>query len=157
MKTPLSIFFIIVFNFAGLISVNKSLEASPKKDYWAVAYRYVGSGWGSGSGQTPQEAIRRAQEVCDKTKPKVARYTTCALTRSFNTKDTACVHFFEAYSSSHVVFVGMSYGTSTSDAARDAAVIAQKQCVSKPGFTSTICGSFVRPHNIATFCSKHFR
>jgi len=142
----------------GLMPVHPA-AASSKNGYWAVAYRLKGAGWAAASAGTQHEAIRLAKAQCDKTDPKPGgrHYTDCILSQAFSTDDNACVHIFEAFNSGFAVFVGSSLGARTGNAAAEAAEEAHNRCLNRPGFTSSICGVFVRPNQAATYCSKQFR
>lgn len=140
----------------SLLILPSEVNSASNNGYWAVAYRLKGSGWGAAKASTRQEAIELAKAECQKTEPRPGRYTHCILSQSFSVEDNACVHLFEAFSSSFALFVGSSHGARTGNAAREAADEAHQRCLNTPGFTSSICGSFVRPDQAATYCSRDF-
>ena len=146
-----------VICFIGVLMQAYPAAAASKGGYWAVAYRMAGSGWGAAKAQTRQEAIKLAKEKCNKIKPRPGRYTNCILSQAYSIDENACVHLFEAFNSSFALFVGSSYGARTGNAANEAAKEAHTRCLNTPGFTSSICGAFVRPNQTATYCSKQFR
>lgn len=150
--------FACCLGLAGLLILPGQASPAAEDAYWAVAYRAKGSGWGAAKASAKQEAVKRAKAECEKTEPKPGRhYTNCILSQSFSVNDDACVHLFEAFSSSFALFVGSSYGARTGNAAREAAEEAHERCLNTPGFTNSICGSFVRPSQKATYCSRDFR
>lgn len=147
-----------VIGLAASLVLTHSAAAFAGDGYWAVAYRLKGTGWAVAKGGTPQEAVKLAKIECDKTKSKPSRfYTKCILSQAFSIDDDACVHLFEAFQSSFSLFVGSSHGARTGNAAGEAAEEAYNRCLNTPGHTRSTCGSFVRPNQAATYCSRQFR